>query len=297
MKKILVAGATGFIGSELVRQLILKGYRVRCLVRKNSKTNKINFKGIEFSFGDVTDKQSIKNICEGVDIVFHLAGIGDINAVSKKHYIEYKKVNVDGTKNIFRESLNSGVKKFFHFSSMAAMGNVNKRKISPLDPCSPELPYGITKYESEQIFSKIRKETKIKTFVIRPCMVYDWIEDDEKEASKIMKMVKRGVVFIPGNGNNLLNIINRKSLVKRLINMMKEDVKAGTYIMVDETITFNEFIQRVVNQYKIKNVRIFHLPKILIYRPIQLIEYLAKVFGFKPVMTTERLDNIFSSEH
>ena len=72
--KTLVTGASGFIGKHLVRTLLEQGRDVRCLVRKTSDTRYLEELGVELFYGDLLDKDSLKDIAKGVNIVYHLAG-------------------------------------------------------------------------------------------------------------------------------------------------------------------------------------------------------------------------------
>jgi len=69
---ILVTGGTGFVGSHIVKRLALEKIKTRCLVRKGSNVKRLSEPGIELSYGDLTDKESLKKALEGVETVIHL---------------------------------------------------------------------------------------------------------------------------------------------------------------------------------------------------------------------------------
>ncbi len=96
--KILITGATGFIGSHLAKDLTEKGNKIRCLVRPSSPKEALEFLenlGTELVYGDLTDKESLKNVVVGVDCVFHLGGGGRVGMPKDIQY----KINVDGINN------------------------------------------------------------------------------------------------------------------------------------------------------------------------------------------------------
>lgn len=117
--KVLVTGATGFIGSHLVEALVQRGAQVRCLVRDKTKLGWVKDAPVEFVVGNCLEKNSLQQAVQDVDQVFHLAGA--IMAVKEKTYFE---VNGLGTENLVQACIenNPRLKKFIYLSSQAAAG-------------------------------------------------------------------------------------------------------------------------------------------------------------------------------
>ncbi len=113
---ILVTGAAGHLGANLVRQLLEKGHSVRCMVR--SDTRGIDGLNVESIKGDVTDPSSLEKAVDGCDVVFHCAAAIGVEGsdVPMMH-----SVNVEGTRNMLRAAVNAGVRRFLHFSSLHAL--------------------------------------------------------------------------------------------------------------------------------------------------------------------------------
>ena len=113
----LITGGSGHVGSNLTRELIKQGYNVRCIdFDKDHRA----FEGldVELMEGDITDRDSLNHIFNGVDIVFHTAALINLD---RRYKDQIRKVNVDGTKNVCEAGLNAGVKKMVHFSSVDAV--------------------------------------------------------------------------------------------------------------------------------------------------------------------------------
>ena len=172
--KALVTGGTGFIGSHLVEALLKKGIQVRCLLRKTSDLKWLEGLPIEVNWGDCNDKNSLREAVEGVEQVFHLAGV--TKAVHEKTYFE---VNAFGTENLIHACLenNPRIQKFIYLSSQAAAGpcrNGNKKKES--DQCKPVSPYGQSKQMGEELAMAHAHELPL--LILRPSAVYGPRERD-----------------------------------------------------------------------------------------------------------------------
>ncbi|MBX9694827.1 MAG: SDR family NAD(P)-dependent oxidoreductase, partial [Cyanobacteria bacterium] len=119
-KKVLVTGASGFIGTNLVSRLVeLEGMSVRTFGRSGALPKRLRELPIEHFSGDVTNQESIAKAVEGCDVVFHLAGLV---SYKKKDATRQFGVNVAGTRNVMEAALKAGVKRVIHTSSIAAMG-------------------------------------------------------------------------------------------------------------------------------------------------------------------------------
>jgi len=143
--KILVTGASGFIGKYLVKELVKKN-DVDCLVRKTSDIGDLKkLKNIKFYHGDVTDLESLKKIKKNYDVIYHLVGIGGLTATSEEKYKRYMDVNAEGTRNLLESFKDKNVKKIIIFSSTAAVGVFNGIKNEESE-CVPESHYRFWRY-------------------------------------------------------------------------------------------------------------------------------------------------------
>lgn len=147
--KVAVTGASGHIGNCLVRELKKQGAEVRVLVH-NFK-NDLDKLGVEIVQGNLLDKESLKLLCTGVDVVFHLAAI---IALDNHHPEKVFEVNVTGTKNMIDAAVAAGVKRFIHFSSIDAFAKMHPDSLlvesCPLTDSDKSI-YEITKAEGERL--------------------------------------------------------------------------------------------------------------------------------------------------
>ncbi len=160
----LVTGATGFVGSHLVEELLARGWRVRCTVRSTSRLRWLEGRKVETATADLSDPATLPAACEGVDAVFHVAGLlrGD-------SWAEYRAGNWGTTRNLLDAAPTSA--RFVFVSSLAACGpSRDGRPVDEDSPCEPVSKYGRSKLEAEREVWKRRGERPVT--VIRPPVVY-----------------------------------------------------------------------------------------------------------------------------
>ena len=136
---ILVTGAAGHIGNVLVRGLLSEGRQVRALILPGEDISSLDGLDIDFAEGNVLDLLSLDRAMEGIDIVFHLAGV---ISIMPGHNEWMRKVNVDGTKNVLQAAKKAGVIRLVYTSSIHALSRNWKGKIDESVPFDPDNPVG-----------------------------------------------------------------------------------------------------------------------------------------------------------
>lgn len=170
MEKILITGATGYIGRFLTRRLLDEGYLLFLLTRDRLKIpSEFKDKRCKIYEGDIRDSNTLRDI-EKVDVVFHLAA--DISIHGDRGTLW--KINVEGTKNILDLSLKLGVKKFIFASSIEAVGpaSLNDLPIDETFSPRPANPYGESKLEAEKIVNGYCEKEGLNTVIARIGTVY-----------------------------------------------------------------------------------------------------------------------------
>jgi len=125
--KILVTGATGFLGHHLTRRLTKEGLKVRILKEKTASLDLLEDLELDIIEGDIRDSKIVKKAVKGCNIVFHLAGI--VSYWNKLNHLQYE-VNVIGTENVVEACLEEKIKRLIHVSSTVAVGNKQGKKLS-----------------------------------------------------------------------------------------------------------------------------------------------------------------------
>lgn len=189
----LVTGATGFIGSHLVEELLRRGHQVTCIARKTSNLKSLETLGVSLAYADCLDKNSLLKPLAGCDYVYHLAGL--TKAFDEKDFFI---VNAKGTENLIAAiaETNPNIKRFVYMSSLAAAGpSLNGIPVSESSEPRPVSSYGKSKLEGEEIVLKYKD--KVPITIVRPPAVYG---PRDKDIFTLFKMLKKGIYVSWGTG-------------------------------------------------------------------------------------------------
>lgn len=173
MKKVLVTGAGGFIGSHLVEQLLRDGKKVRAMVRYNSSNSwgwlevMKGHKNLEVITGDVRDFDSTFSAVKGCDSVFHLAALIGI-PYSYVSPLAYLKTNVEGTYNVLQSAKELGLKDILVTSTSETYGTAQFVPISELHPMVGQSPYSASKIGADQLAISFHRSFGLPVKIVRP---------------------------------------------------------------------------------------------------------------------------------
>ena len=277
MKKILVAGATGYLGKYVVQELKKQGYWIRALARNKKKLGDLNDHIDEVFEGEITKQETLVKVCDDIDVVISAVGI-----TRQKDGLTYMDVDYQGNKNLLDLALQNKVSKFIFVSVL------NANKMGHLK--------GI---EAKLLFEEDLVKSRIDYVIIRPTGFFS-------DMLEFLNMAKKGKVSVFGSGDNKINPIHGADLaeacVKAIIKSEKEINIGGP-----EVFTFNE-IAELALAVQNKPIKISKLPMwmINIILPLMRTFTSSKTYGpvefMMTVMTrdvvgesygTEKLENFF----
>lgn len=295
---ILITGATGFIGRHLLQRLIEEGHHCRCLARSFANVDSLfGHLQVELFEGDVTKPETLKDVGKGIDTAYHLAAAGHVASVSEQDYRAFFNLNVNGTRNIADACGKSGVRRFVHFSSTAAMGLIKLPKIDETVSCQPQTPYQKSKYQSELAALETGKKFGMEVIVFRPCMVYG--PGGKGEFLKFCKLVRKGLFLRVGLGRNLTPIVHVSDVVQAAANALDRGRAGEVYLIASNTSPpLSDIFRYITSALKIKRVY-YYVPFRFAYCVAFLLERLAAVSGKTPVASRKNIvstitDRIFS---
>jgi nucleoside-diphosphate-sugar epimerase len=196
--KVLITGAGGFIGSHLVDSQLAKGHDVRAVDLHLDLLDHVNpHPRLEAVRGDITDKELVKELVQGVDVVFHLASAHLDVSLSDDHY---RRVNVAATLCLLENALQAGVKRFVHCSSVGVIGDVENPPADETTDCHPTNIYERTKLDGERAALEFSRRTGFPVVVMRPAWVYG---PRCPRTAKLFRTISKGRFPIFGNGKNM----------------------------------------------------------------------------------------------
>lgn len=189
--KVLLTGATGFVGPQTARALADSGHQVRCLVRETSDRSALEALGVEleYAIGDVCNQAALHDAMEGVDAVVHLAG-----ATKCLRREDYYRVNAYGSRLVAEAAVARGVPRFVHCSTLAVAGPMPEgRPVTEDDPPRPVSEYGRSKLAGEEAVR--RHGNRLEVTIVRPPIVYG---PRDRDFFEVFKMAARGLGVRPG---------------------------------------------------------------------------------------------------
>lgn len=275
--KVLVTGATGFIGKHLVRRLICDGHEVNCLVRETSDISGVGDVNIFVFDGDLTPAFG------GVEAVYHLIGGGPVSGC----YEKLKSLNLDPLQTI---SKYIDGQKFIYFSSVSAMG-----LIADYPANEDSTGIAISGHEKVKLACEAYCRGQIKTdclLVLRPTLVYG-PGDIRGEILRMCRIIKGGNFPIIGSGSNAIPLVFIDDVIRSAVRCLEVD-KSGTFILAGLAISMNELVKIIADELGVGSWG-FHLPVSIVRGGTFLIEASAKIFHQDPLFTQHRIDTITSN--
>lgn len=281
--KILITGASGFIGSHLAEQLLEEGAEVRLFVRNSKEIGLRGEERMEKVIGDILELDSILKALNGVDIVFHLAAELRMGLVSADLLT---KVNSNGAKNVITACRKKKISKLIFSSSVGVLGDIKKPPASENYPPQPEDDYEISKYQGEKLALKAAEEG-LRVIIIRPAWVYG---PRDKRTLKLFRIINKGRMFLIGNGKNLQHPVYVTDVVQSMILASRKEVKNGStyHIAGDRILTLNELLKLCASNLGSKILPL-HFPLFLALLIAWITEPLFKKFNRESPLTKGKL--------
>lgn len=204
-ERILITGAQGFLGSEIARQLDAAGLAVTALARQ-WPSESITSRHVTRGTGDITDAASIWPLFEGATTVIHSAGLAHQFGRTATCADAFQRVNVQGTENVLRAAVAANVKHVVLVSSVSVYGG-GAEPTDESSACRPTDPYGISKWQAEQVAREIAEATGIRLTILRMATIFG--EGDPGNIGRLMQAIDRGRFIWLGTGSNQKSLIYR----------------------------------------------------------------------------------------
>ncbi len=244
MMKVLVTGASGFLGQWLCQALVREKYEVHALVRPHSLTQTLQSLSVTLHTGDVTDLHSFSKAAQGMDGLFHLAGLV---AYSEKLRSRMQEVNVQGTAHAVEICRRQGIR-LVYMSSVVAVGAsstpqvLNEQSDYKMD--SFRFGYFDTKKEAETLVQTACQKGDLSAVILNPSNVYG-AGDMRKSSRKTHIWVARGLFPFYTVGG--LSVVDVESVTETTVRAMSQGRIGERYILSGDNISIKELFHIIAN--------------------------------------------------
>jgi nucleoside-diphosphate-sugar epimerase len=283
--KVLVTGATGFIGSALCQRLASLGHDVNAFYRDDSRLPIIDHPAIHPVKGDITNRDELQAATQNCDGVFHLAAIAKPWASEKS---VFEVVNVEGTRNVLASALNASVRRVVFTSTASVFGPATAD--SPIsEECSPDAlvdtDYERSKQACESVVRKFRNQG-LDIVALYPSRVYGpGVLSQSNALTTIIKKFEQGRWrIIPGDGTSIGNYVFIDDVIDAHISALIKSDPNESYLVGGENLSFNQIVD-VLKQATGNKQRMFKIPAwfLIAFANLQLVK--AKLTGLPPTIT------------
>ena len=254
MKRVIITGAAGFVGSALAKQLSMEGYQV-----------------IPISFTDLLQKKIDR--LPGADICIHLAArVHVMNDTHSNPKAEYRRINFEGTKFLVELSSHAGVKRFIYMSTVkvVAESSAINRPLTIGDIPAPTDPYAISKLESEKYLLNFGKTSGMEVVIIRPPLIYG--KGVKANFLSLIKAAQKGIPMPFLGVKNLRSLVSLQNLASFVSCVITHPLAANEIFFVSdgEDVSTAELYRKISNAFKTPS-RIFFVPIFMLRTAAQLL--------------------------
>lgn len=235
--RAFITGASGFVGTHLVKKLLKNNWSVRILIHKN---NIGDSKNCEVILGDIGENKVLEDALKEIDVLFHLAAALGGSLIDRN---EFYRINAAGTENVLDAAFKAGVKKAVHFSSAGVLGAVrNNKAVDEAYPPHPISSYDQSKLEGEKIALNKAKEGK-PVLVIRPGWVYG---PGDRRTFKLIRAIARKKFILVTRGHARQTPVFIDDLLQGVLQCVEQGRNGEIYnIAGNEALTVRQIVENI----------------------------------------------------
>jgi len=280
--KVLVTGATGLIGSSLVRELLNDNVEVKVLVRENSDTRNIDGLDVEKAYGDIRDSESVKAALQGCDTFYQAAALYVFWTPDSKVLYD---INVEGTKIALTAALEQGIEKVVYTSSIAAVGSSGSNKLA-----NEDTEFNLWNTGDHYIRSKYLGEVEAKKFcdkglpvvIVNPAVVIGVRDIKPTPSGQIILDVlnKKMPAYMDGG----MNFVDVEDVARGHILAAQKGRIGERYILGNENLTLEDFFALIGEVSGVKPPR-FKVPYSVAIAMAYMYQFASKITRKPPAIT------------
>ncbi|WP_336028239.1 NAD-dependent epimerase/dehydratase family protein [Acinetobacter pittii] len=271
--KILITGSTGFLGKFLCQYLSNKDYSVIAHTRTPQVFSQSNIENINFDLNQNLEELDL----DGIQVVIHCAGRAHVmNETAASPLDAYRQINVEGTLNLAKKAVQSGVRRFIYLSSIKVNGEeaTQQKPFTAEDSINTDDPYGLSKYEAEQALKQLAQETGLEVVIIRPVLIYG---PNVKANFKSMISLASKKIPLPvgclNNKRSMVSVYNLADLIE--VCLSHPNAPGQTFLASDQDdISVKQLFEKLASLQNNKLIKL-PIPKSLIFLLASLVGHSA----------------------
>jgi dihydroflavonol-4-reductase len=241
MSKVLVTGANSFLGSNVIPELLDRGYEVRGMLRKPAVLS-AGHKNLEEFNGHITAEKDVIRATEGCDIIIHVAAATDPSA----GYREYESVNVGGTENVIKAARFHNIAKLIFVSTANTFGYGTRERpgneTMPAKPPFTSSGYARSKIKAQKLVLEAFKTSHTRVTVVNPTFMIGPRDNKISSNRIILRALDKRMVLIPPGGKNFIHVRDAAIGTCNAIEFGKD---GECYILANENLTYKEFYRKM----------------------------------------------------
>ncbi|MHA3737423.1 UDP-glucose 4-epimerase family protein [Pseudomonas sp. Eth.TT006] len=260
--RVVVTGASGFVGSAVVDALVADQHYTPVAVMRSASPDKIAHSE-SFRISDLTSTTDWHDGLKGASVVVHAAArVHVMQELATDALAEFRKVNVEGTINLARQAAQAKVKRFIFISSIKVNGEstVLGHPFTADDTPAPSDPYGVSKKEAEDLLRQIGSETGMEIVIIRPTLIYG--PGVKANFRNMMAWLKKGIPLPFGAIHNKRSLVSLDNLVSLILVCLEHPNAAGETFLVSDGVDLSttELLEKTAVALKVKS-RLIPIPE------------------------------------
>jgi nucleoside-diphosphate-sugar epimerase len=280
VRRALVTGATGLVGSHVVERLAASGGEVRALVRDPAAAAWLARLGATLHAGDLHDAASLRRAAAGCDVVYHTAAA----ITGAGGWEDYRHANVDGTRTVVDAAADTGAR-LLHLSSVAVFGAARYSgaggvvdESTPLAPLPKRDFYGRSKREAEALVLAAHREGRVWATAIRPCVIYG--PRDRQFVPRFARLAAAGAVPLVGGGARRFAVVHAANVADAAVRAAESDAAGGqAYVTAnDGDVSYEEFARLAATGLG-RDARFVRLPSALASAGVGIARHAAALAG------------------
>jgi nucleoside-diphosphate-sugar epimerase len=261
--RLLITGASGFVGRALAFQAAARALPLRIALRRSEAQFPAQLDAARISGLDANTEWGAA--LEGIDVIAHCAARAHVmRELSSDSLAEFRRVNVEGTLNLARQAVRAGVRRFIFISSIGVNGSETHFKpFTAEDVAAPSSPYALSKYEAESALRLLSKETGLELVVIRPPLIYG--PGAKGNFESMIRWIERGIPLPLGAIHNKRSLVALDNIIDLILLCLQHPRASNqTFLVSDgEDLSTTELLLRL-GQALNKPIRLIPVPAVLL---------------------------------